>query len=610
MRAGMPRSAPVLFLLLLAFDVPRANAVVLGELRSSARVGQVLQAEIEVSEHPAERFDPACLKLFRPQSASDDLPWITEARLSYRREGGHGRLTIVSRAAITDPAVRLGVGSECAAGASRQYTILLADPMGVVASPPTPGAAPATALGKTDSRPAAVAAARPPAAAVPPQRPPVAVGESVRAGRAAAAKGEAAPLSASDELSEPVTTSGLGRELLRLEQRALAMLNDPADDQETMSNKLAWLEANVAELKRATERLQGGAAALPGGDPGGEPRLPAAAAGPASAPPSVAAQGGAPLAAATVPAPALPAGSEAPPSARAQQAAPATTAESGSWLIYGAVALLLLLSLFLVRRRRNTAIEPLQPATAEAPARAAFGDSQFSLTPDAAAAVPIEQLPRRAIAPSTAPSTAPSAAPAAAPAAPAAAAAAAAPSAAATRESTLAAAAAPTLPVDDGVGGAAPAMELAEIMLSFGRVSGAARTLEEYIAALPQESARPWIRLLHLYRRNGMRKEFEALTVKLNRNFNVEILAWETGKASGELELVPLAGAPAKAETLEDIPRLRDEIIALWGKPECHGYLEKLLRDNRQGKRKGFPLAVAEEILFLIDLAAARDAAR
>jgi hypothetical protein len=294
--------APILFLLVLAFGVPGANAVVLGELRSSARVGQVLQAEIEVSEHPAERFDPACLKLFRPQSASDDLPWITEARLSYRREGGHGRLTIVSRAAITDPAVRLGVRSECAAGASRQYTILLADPMGVVASPPTPGAAPATALGKTDSRPAAVAAARPPAAAIPAQRPPVAVGESVRAGRAAAAKGEAAPLSASDELSEPVTTSGLGRELLRLEQRALAMLNDPADDQETMSNKLAWLEANVAELKRATERLQGGAAALPGGDPAGEPRLPAAGAGSASAPPVAAALGGAPLAAATVPA--------------------------------------------------------------------------------------------------------------------------------------------------------------------------------------------------------------------------------------------------------------------------------------------------------------------
>jgi pilus assembly protein FimV len=107
-----------------------------------------------------------------------------------------------------------------------------------------------------------------------------------------------------------------------------------------------------------------------------------------------------------------------------------------------------------------------------------------------------------------------------------------------------------------------------------------------------------------------MRKEFEALTVKLNRNFNVEILAWDNETSSGELELVPLAGAAAKAHTLEDIPRLRDEIVALWGKPECLGYLENLLRDNRQGKRKGFPLAVAEEILFLIDLAAAHESAR
>ncbi|MBL8390506.1 MAG: hypothetical protein JNN21_01360 [Candidatus Accumulibacter sp.] len=592
MHAGIRRFAPILFLLLLCVSISPANAIMLGELRSSTRVGQVLQAEIEVSEHPAERFDPSCLKLFRPTSASDDLPWITEARLSYRREGGNGRLTIVSRAAVHDPAVHLGVRSECAAGASRQYTILLSDPTGMPVPPPARSAAAPTASAQAGGGPAALNAPRP-AAAVPPQRPQTTVGERGREGHAAPAKGEPARLSRSDELSEPVQASGLGRELLRLEQRALAMLNDPADDQETMSNKLAWLEANVAELKRATERLQGGAAALPAGDPAIESRLPAAVAGTATAPPVAAAHGETPLATANVPAPApaQPASKEPPPVARTQQAAPTATAESDSWLVYGAVALLLLLSLFLVRRRPKAAVEPLQPAGEPAPARATRGDSQFSLTPAAAAAIPIEQLPRHAPPPEPAPAPAP-------------------PSAAATDESPLPAAAAPPVPVDHGVGGAAPAIELAEIMLSFGRVSGAARTLEEYIAALPQESARPWIRLLHLYQRNGMRKEFEALTVKLNRNFNVEILAWETGKARGELELLPLAGAPAKAATLEDIPRLRDEIVALWGKPQCHDYLENLLRDNRQGKRKGFPLAIAEEILFLIDLAAARDAAR
>ena len=158
--------------------------------------------------------------------------------------------------------------------------------------------------------------------------------------------------------------------------------------------------------------------------------------------------------------------------------------------------------------------------------------------------------------------------------------------------------------------GAGPALELAEIMLSFGRVSGAAKTLEEYLAALPQESVRPWIRLLQIYQRNGMRDEFEALTLKLNRNFNVEIMRWDGGDSRKELQLLPLDTQQAKAMTLEDIPRIRDQIIALWGRPECPGYLEKLLRDNRDGQRSGFTLPVVEEILFLIDIVATREAAQ
>lgn len=595
-RADLMRAGVSFLLLLLAVGGSPGHAIMLGELRSSARVGQVLQAEIEISEHPAERFDPACLKLFRPQSASDDLPWITDARLSYRREGGQGRLSIVSRSAITDPAVRLAVRSECASTASREYTILLADPTAVLAAAPARTTVAAKASAQVDSAPGALRDAPRPAVAVPPQRAPATAGEGGRAARGSPAKGAGAALVASDELSEAVPASGLGRELLRLEQRALAMLNDPADDQETMSNKLAWLEANVAELKRAAEKLQGGAAALPGGVAAGESRLPGAVGGSAGSPPGAAAHGDASGAAANTPLSSVPAKNEPPRAVRTQPAAPAATEEE-HWLFYGGLVLVLLVALFLFRRRRGAAVDPLGAAGEEVAAGTTSGESRSSLPPEAAAAVPIEAPPRRAAVTLSAP-------------APAAVAAAVAPAVAARRDSAPPAVAAPLQLADQGVGGAAPAIELAEIMLSFGRVNGAARTLEEYIAALPQESARPWIRLLHLYQRNGMRKEFEALTVKLNRNFNVEILAWDNETSSGELELVPLAGAAAKAHTLEDIPRLRDEIVALWGKPECIGYLENLLRDNRQGKRKGFPLAVAEEILFLIDLAAAHESAR
>jgi hypothetical protein len=158
------------------------------------------------------------------------------------------------------------------------------------------------------------------------------------------------------------------------------------------------------------------------------------------------------------------------------------------------------------------------------------------------------------------------------------------------------------------IASAAPALELAEIMLSFGRVTGAARTLEEYLAALPQESLRPWIRLLQIYESNGMRKEFEALTLKLNQSLNVEVIRWSGGEAGEGLELLLAGGASGKATTLEEIPRICDQIISLWGRPECCPYLEKLLRDNRDGQRSGFTLPIVEEVSFLIDLSGAREA--
>ena len=143
-----------------------------------------------------------------------------------------------------------------------------------------------------------------------------------------------------------------------------------------------------------------------------------------------------------------------------------------------------------------------------------------------------------------------------------------------------------------------PVMELAEIMLSFGRVHGAAQTLQEYIEANPKEALQPWIRLLEIYRENGMRAEFETLAANLNQNFNVEIVHWDKAAQGERVEM-----------TLELLPHIRDQIDALWGRPECVDYLQKLLRDNRDGQRSGFALPVVKEILVLIDLMVAEKAA-
>ncbi len=183
-------------------------------------------------------------------------------------------------------------------------------------------------------------------------------------------------------------------------------------------------------------------------------------------------------------------------------------------------------------------------------------------------------------------------------------------SAGAPEQTAFAAPALARLAAEPELTAAATALDLAEIMLSFGRVTGAAKTLQEYVTANPQEALRPWIRLLQIYQDNGMREEFEAMALKLNRNFNVEIIRWQGDEPRKELELLPLGTAQQAAVTLEQIPHIRARIVALWGSADCGAYLEQLLRDNRDGQRSGFALPVVEEVLFLIDLLAAREAVK
>lgn len=378
------------------------------------------------------------------------------------------------------------------------------------------------------------------------------------------------PLLLSEELSAPPAPSDLGRQLLRLEQRTIEILRDPNTDQQALSEKLAWLEANVAELRRAEVRLEGLAVAIP-----------APAAAPPAAPPATAAT-------------ALP--EATPGTAPPPAATPAAAGALEQGILYAGVAALVVVLVLLFRR---PAVPEVLPGSRNASSTPEQGESALSSppkrseSPPRAAAAPIG-LPREtraARAAAATPATPPTSPPAV-------------PSPAAIPV------VAPALSIAPEIAGSAPILELAEVMLSFGRVSNATKTLEEYLAAQPQESLRPWIRLLQIYQRNGMRDEFEALTLRLNRTFNVEVIRWDADEARKQLHLVAPDAPREKASTLEDLPHIRDQLIALWGKPECSGYLEKLLRDHRDGQRSGFTLPVVEEILFLIDLMAACEAAQ
>ena len=155
-----------------------------------------------------------------------------------------------------------------------------------------------------------------------------------------------------------------------------------------------------------------------------------------------------------------------------------------------------------------------------------------------------------------------------------------------------------------------PVLELAEIMLSFGRLQGAAQTLQEYIEANPKEALQPWIKLLEVYREGGMQPEYEALAEKLNGTYNVEVQRWDAVMQQKDLPS-PVSDRGqefSRVFTLEELPHIRERLVAEWGKPSCLDYLQRLLRDNRDGRRNGFTLPVVQEILFLIDVLVAREA--
>lgn len=135
-----------------------------------------------------------------------------------------------------------------------------------------------------------------------------------------------------------------------------------------------------------------------------------------------------------------------------------------------------------------------------------------------------------------------------------------------------------------------PTLQLAEIMLSMGLEQGAAQALIEYTEANPRHAVYHWLKLLGIYRKRGLQKEFAETAEKLRRHFNIQAEEW--GK--------PAAG---EAPMLEKFSRVSEHVQKIWSQPEeCISYLRHLLEDNREGARAGFPQSVAEEILFLVEI--------
>ena len=134
-------------------------------------------------------------------------------------------------------------------------------------------------------------------------------------------------------------------------------------------------------------------------------------------------------------------------------------------------------------------------------------------------------------------------------------------------------------------------------MLSFGRVQGAAQTLTDYIHANPRQAIRPWLKLLEIYHASGMQKDFDATMLEFHQNFNVQSVGW----SDYTRELT--------RSSVEGMPHLIQEVVASWPSRGCLELLQNYLRDNREGTRNGFPLAIADDIAMLVGLLEARHVA-
>jgi len=548
-----------------------ATAVGLGELRGQPNLGERLRLEIDLIGAEKQVLDAACFRLEHP-ATSDDLPWLKQAVLSVRK-GSPQVLEIRSGSPLREPVLQVAVRLGCGHEVSRQY-VLLASPGKTEQPLPSPSASkvvpvspPSAAIFSREARPRRQAVDTQEA----PQR--LMPRRAERRGRAPG-EGDRLLLSGGGEPGEPalrLATELLSwrgreakeaqREILRLEFRMLMALNEQAHTQMATAEKLRNMEETLGELQQRAEdfatRVESQAT----------PTVPVAQPAPVAAP---------------------------SPTVVVSTTKPATDEFPVSeWSLYG-----LLLGLVLglagwlgwrnYRERQHERAERVLPPKVPEIVMDPMRESESDVT-----SIDFHVEPAASVAPMAvdvvleggdldfAPAlTAREALPS-------------------SRTNSLAPSDTTTL---DEHFEANPVMELADIMLSFGRVKGAAQALQEYIDNNPQEALQPWIRLLDVYRMAGMQGEFETVARNLNQHFNVEVQSWEASMARGE-SASPEAGPGTPAPvTLEAMPRIMEIVCKLWQTGDVVGYLYQLLRDNRGGKRAGFALPVVEEILFLIEL--------
>lgn len=548
-----------------------ASAIGLGELGGSPILGSQLAVTVDILGADKMLPEAACFKVVRPRGG-DDLPWLQQASFGVR-SGSQPVLEVRTTQVLREPIIQLAIQLSCGHEVYREYTLLVSPPSGG-SQLPVP-VSPVLKKPGSENEISLLRRARPVSgdASGLTKRPPK---PSAAQPAADGHLSDRLLLSAGDLKTEPAlrlsTVLGQGfvagealgeaqREMLRLEFRILMALHEQASGQLNAAERLRHVETALEELQGKAVKLTDRASA----------NLEKKAGNPVLAEPESVGV--------------------------AKKSVSAATSEEGffsGWIFYG-----MLIGVFLglgawlfwrnyreheIRKAQDEAVSGFFAPVADAPLNdehEAGAALDLSLEP-AGAGVSVKMDVELDAGVGDVPEHVKPIAPPAQ-----------------QGEATV-----------DEHFEANPVMELADIMLSFGRVKGAAQALQEYVDNNPQEALQPWMRLMDVYRMAGMREEFAKVAADLNKYFNVEVQSWEMvgDGASVDLLLDSGEGASGHGQSapvvrgLEDMPRIIGSIVRMWDSEDVVGYMYELLRDNRGGQRQGFSAFVASEILFLIEL--------
>ena len=556
-RRGVPRSLltlPRLAALAAAVATDCALALGLGAPVQQSALGQPLRLVIPVIAAPGEELAGECFRLAPGSRDSDGIPQIVQARVTLERGAAGPQLVVVSPRSVNEPVVRLAIQAGCDVAVRRDYTLLLDPP--VIQTPTAAAEAPAR-----EARPAAPDGAGATPADSTAAVPGIADAPAVAPGRGAArpsAKGGAK--AAATRKAKRSAATGKSAPAQRTPPRA--------------ATKPALSAPAAAEAK---------------------PRLRISGAPPAVAPPT--AEGRA---------------AEAQQAARAQELANALEAETvvlrqrvaelsemvdrmqaemkaataarlaaeevarnspwaiatrwweSNWPILAAVLGLasLIAGVLVFRRRRIPGTMTEWPITAAPPERfaAAPADTQPPRSFTQAGRDPDDLLLDVAPAALGVPAAA-----------------------GATRRIDAAQAVA--------VSELSQVTEEARVYLALDRPDRAMAVLREHIADQPRSMPAAWLMLLDLYHTHGKEREFAQLAEAFHQQFNAQTPTWASYPAH-----------EANDAGIEAFPHIIRQLVNLWGTEDCRSYLERLLFDNRQGRRTGFSLVAYDDILTLRQL--------